>query len=82
VADSFRLGVQITAPIIVAGVSYYLGLGILGRLMPQLPVFFFGMPIQIMMQIYILMTSLSAIMLVFLRYFENALYNFTTPLGG
>ncbi len=82
VADSFRIGIQITAPIIVSGVAYYIGLGIMGRLMPQLPVFFFGMPIQIALQMYILMTAFSAMMLVFLRYFEDAMFSFTQPLGG
>lgn len=82
VADSFRIGVQISSPLIVSGIAYYLGLGIMGRLMPQLPVFFFGMPIQIALQLSLLMFSLSALFLVFLRFFEDALYNFTTPLGG
>jgi len=82
VADSFRIGIQIASPLIVSGIAYYLGLGIMGRLMPQLPVFFFGMPIQISMQIYLLMVSLTAMMMVFLTYFSDSLYNFTTPLGG
>lgn len=82
VADSFRIGIQISSPLIVSGIAYYLGLGIMGRLMPQLPVFFFGMPIQITMQIYLLMISLSAMMMVFLRYYTDALYNFTAPWGG
>ncbi|HEY9078927.1 flagellar biosynthetic protein FliR [Magnetovibrio sp.] len=81
VADSFRIGVQISSPLVVSGVAYYLVLGIMGRLMPQLPVFFFGMPIQIAMQIWILILSLSGMMIVFMRYFEGNLYNFLIPLG-
>jgi len=82
VAESFRIGVQIASPLIVSGIAYYLGLGIMGRLMPQLPVFFFGMPIQIAMQIWLLIMSLSAMMMVFMQFFEGNLYNFTVPLGG
>ena len=82
VADSFRIGVQIASPLIVSGVAYYLGLGIMGRLMPQLPVFFFGMPIQIAMQFWLLIMSLSAMMMVFMRFFEGNLYYFAAPLGG
>jgi len=82
VADSFRIGVQIASPLIVSGVAYYLGLGIMGRLMPQLPVFFFGMPIQIAMQIWLLIMSLSAMMMVFMQFFEGNLYYFAAPLGG
>ena len=82
VADSFRIGVQIASPLVVSGVAYYLGLGIMGRLMPQLPVFFFGMPIQIAMQFWLLIMSLSAMMMVFMQYFEGNLYNFAAPFGG
>lgn len=82
VAESFALGVQMASPLIVSGVAYYLGLGILGRLMPQLPVFFFGMPIQISMQVYLLMITMSAMMMVFMRYMENGLISLTTSFGG
>jgi len=82
VADSFRLGVQLSAPLIVAGLAYYLLLGILGRLMPALPVFFFGMPIQITLQLYLFMITLSAMMMVFMRYFEDGLYSFTQAQGS
>lgn len=81
VADSFRIGVQISSPLIVAGLAYYVGLGIMGRLMPQLPVFFFGMPIQIALQFSLFMLSLSTMMLVFLRFFTDNLLNFVTSWG-
>jgi flagellar biosynthetic protein FliR len=82
VSESFAIGVQLSAPLIVSGVAYYLGLGILGRLMPQLPVFFFGMPIQITMQIYLMMVALTATMLVFMNYYESGLVELTTAFGG
>lgn len=65
VADSFALAVQISSPFMLAGTAYFLTLGILGRLMPALPVFFFGLPIQIALQIVLLALSLSTMMLVF-----------------
>jgi len=82
VAESFTLGVQLSAPLIVSGVAYYFGLGIMGRLMPSVPVFFFGMPIQIAMQFWLLIMSLSAMMMVFMQFFEGNLYYFAAPLGG
>ena len=72
IADSFALGVQLAAPAIVLGLTYYIGLGLLGRLMPQLPVFFFGLPLQISMQLWVLTVSLSGIMIVFLERFRLA----------
>lgn len=82
VAESFALGVQMSAPLIVSGLAYSVGLGVLGRLMPQLPVFFFGMPIQIVMQIYLFMVTLSAIMMVALRSLQDSLTAMTGAFGG
>lgn len=85
VSDTFRIGVQLAMPLIISGVAYYLLLGIMGRLMPALPVFFFGMPIQIIMQVYLIMVTVSGMMMVFMRYFEDGLYGFTqtqNPLFG
>jgi flagellar biosynthetic protein FliR len=65
VADSFALAAQIASPFLLAGTAHFLMLGILGRLMPALPVFFVGLPIQIATQMALLALSLSSIMLVF-----------------
>lgn len=81
VSDSFRIGIQITSPFIVAGLAYYLGLGIMGRLMPQLPVFFFGLPIQITMQLFLFIVALTSIMLVFMSFFENGILALSTAVG-
>ena len=53
VADSFALGLRLAAPFVIVGLTYYIGLGLLGRLMPQLQVFFFGLPFQVGAQIFI-----------------------------
>lgn len=72
VANSFALGLQLSTPFLVLGLVYNVGLGLLSRLMPQLPVFFFGLPIQIGLQLWLLMLSISGIVLVFLNYFSQA----------
>lgn len=79
VADSFALGVQISSPFLVAGVTHFLLLGILGRLMPAMPVFFFGLPLQIMAQLTLLALTLSAIMLAFTRNFTDTFQAFIAP---
>ena len=79
VADSFALGLQMASPFLLIAIVYYVGLGLLGRLMPALPVFFIGMPIQIMVQIWALMISVSAIMMVFLRHFQDGYAAFLNP---
>ena len=57
VADSFALGVQLAAPFVVVSLVYNIGMGLLGRLVPQLQVFFFGLPIQLSLQICVMMLT-------------------------
>jgi flagellar biosynthetic protein FliR len=71
VADSFTLGLQLSAPFLIVALTYYIGLGILGRLMPTLQVFFFGLPVQIALQIWVMMIAISGIMMVFMTRFRD-----------
>ncbi|MBL94687.1 MAG: hypothetical protein CFH06_00135 [Alphaproteobacteria bacterium MarineAlpha3_Bin5] len=71
IADAFALGLQLAMPVAVVSLIYYIGLGILGRLMPQLPVFFFGLPFQLTVQIWIMSITVSGLMIVFLRQFSE-----------
>jgi flagellar biosynthetic protein FliR len=48
VAASFRLGIEIAAPFIVLGTVFFVGLGLVARLVPQLQVLFITQPLQIM----------------------------------
>ncbi len=77
VMDSFALGIQLASPFLIVGLTYYIGLGLLGRLMPALPVFFVGLPLQVMIQITVLMMALSGMMMVFLRNFQEGLLAFS-----
>ena len=47
-AAAFRIGVQLSAPFLVFGLVFNLGLGVLARLMPQMQVYFVGMPLSIL----------------------------------
>ncbi len=79
VADAFALGLQLSAPFLLVALVYYIGLGILGRLMPTLQVFFFGMPFQISAQFWVLTVTVSGIMMVFLERFGAAYAPFLAP---
>ena len=79
VADSFALGLKLASPFVIVGLTYYIGLGLLGRLMPQLQVFFFGLPFQIGLQIWVLTVTVSGILVVFLRNFEEGYQDFILP---
>jgi flagellar biosynthesis protein FliR len=48
VAASFRLAIEIASPFIVLGMVFFVGLGLIARLVPQLQVLFITQPLQIM----------------------------------
>jgi flagellar biosynthetic protein FliR len=73
VAGAFRIGVQIAAPFLVFGLLFNMGLGILSKLMPQMQVFFVGMPLSILIGLLILFLVLGAVMMVFLNSMETVL---------
>lgn len=70
VAGSFSVAVQISAPFLVFGLIFYLGIGVLSRLMPQVQIFFLAMPVNILVGFILFMLLLSLIMTTFLNYFE------------
>jgi flagellar biosynthetic protein FliR len=73
VTGTFRIGVQLAAPFLVFGLLFNLGLGVLSRLMPQMQVFFVGMPLSILVGFLILLLVIGAMMMTFLDYVEGVL---------
>lgn len=78
-ADSMVLALQLSSPFLVVALTYYAGLGVLGRLMPALPLFFFAMPIQIGLQFYIMILTISGTMMVFMNHFQETFIRFVGP---
>jgi flagellar biosynthetic protein FliR len=77
VSGAFRIGIQLAAPFLVFGLLFNLGLGVLSRLMPQMQVFFVGMPLSIIVGFLILVLVLGAMMMTFLGYVEGVLHLLT-----
>jgi flagellar biosynthetic protein FliR len=71
--DSFVVGIQLAAPVLVFALVFNTGLGLVNRLVPQMQVFFVGLPIQVMVGLSVLAIALPAIMLWFLRYFREGI---------
>jgi flagellar biosynthetic protein FliR len=74
IAGAFRIGVQLSAPFLVFGMLFNIALGLLSRLMPQMQVFFVGMPLSILAGLVILMLVLAAMMTTYLVYVEDVLH--------
>jgi flagellar biosynthetic protein FliR len=79
VSGAFSLGVQLAAPMIVVAFTYYLGLGLLTRLEPNIPIFFVGLPLQILIGMVTLMLTVSAISLYFVDRVAEGIQPFLAP---
>ncbi|MEP7031473.1 MAG: flagellar biosynthetic protein FliR [Pseudolabrys sp.] len=73
IATSFKIGIQLSAPFLVFGLLFNLGLGVLSRLMPQMQVFFIGLPLSILLGFLLLVLVIGAMMGTFTGYLENVL---------
>jgi len=78
-ADAFRLGIEMAAPFIVLGTLFFVALGVIGRLVPQLQLLFVVQPLQIVGGLCALIVVLGAGMRWFLETFAQ---QFTTLIGG
>lgn len=77
--ETFKVGTQFAAPLIVFGLVFYTGLGLLSRLVPQLQVFFVGQPVQVLVGVWLLLVTLPLIISLFLRFFEGTLMPYVQP---
>jgi len=73
IAVAFRIGIQLSAPFLVFGLLFNLGLGVLSRLMPQMQVFFIGLPLSILLGLLLLVLVIGAMMGTFVSYLEGVL---------
>jgi flagellar biosynthetic protein FliR len=80
-AGAFKIGIQLSAPFLVFGLLFNLGLGLLSRLMPQMQVFFVGMPLSILVGFLILFFVLAAMMGTYLNSVEGVLRELAPHAG-
>src|SRR6201991_2017354 len=74
-AVAFKFGLQLSAPFLVFGLVFNIGLGVLARLMPQMQVYFVGVPLSIFAGFLILALILAAMMGTFLDYFIRVMHD-------
>src|SRR5215212_4174553 len=73
-AAAFRIGMQLSAPFLVFGVVFNIGLGVLARLMPQMQVYFVGVPLSILAGFLVFALVITALMGTFLDYFVGVMH--------
>jgi flagellar biosynthetic protein FliR len=77
VSSTFLLGIQIATPFLAFGFIFNLALGLVARLMPQVQVFFVAMPLQIVIGLIALGSTVGIGMVMFLNRFESVLTTFS-----
>ncbi len=75
-AKTFVLSFQIASPFVAVALIFYLGMGLLARLMPQVQIFFVAMPLNISVGLIVMSLALPAVILWFAGRFEETLLPF------
>ena len=76
-AAAFKIGMQLSAPFLVFGLVFNIGLGVLARLMPSMQVYFVGVPLSIMIGFLIFAFVLAGMMATYLNYFIGVMHELT-----
>ncbi len=70
---SFIMGFKLGSPFVAFTVVFYVGMGLISRLMPQLNIFFLSLPLQIYLGLGLLLITIPMIILWFTKYYEEGL---------
>lgn len=76
VADSFSLGLQLAAPVIVFSLVFNLAVGLVGRVMPAFQIFFVASPLSVILGLSLLALSLGGIAMVWTDRYRDLLMIF------
>ena len=78
VSDVFLISLQLSTPLLVIGTLLFLGAGVLARLMPTIQIFFLITAPQLMVCLFMLSTTISAIMLWYMEFYREKLLTIFT----
>jgi flagellar biosynthetic protein FliR len=68
--ETFALGIQLTAPVIVFGLVFNIAAGFIGRVMPQFQIFFVATPLTVLLGLSVFALSLGAFGLIWIDRFR------------
>jgi flagellar biosynthetic protein FliR len=74
VSKMWNLGIQLSLPFLLINLVMMVGAGILAKIMPQLQIFFFILPLQIIVGILLLIASLSGLLFYFLDFLQEEIF--------
>ena len=73
---SFVLGIEIAMPFFVIGLLMYVALGVIQKLLPQIQMFLIALPLQVWGGLLIMSLTVSSLLAIWLRYFDETLVAF------
>jgi len=76
VSNSFALGLQLAAPVVVFSLIFNIATGLVGRVMPQFQIFFVATPMMVLFGLSIFALSLGAIGMVWVDHYRDLLMQF------
>jgi flagellar biosynthetic protein FliR len=76
VASSFKLGLQLAAPVVVFSLIFNIAAGLVGRVMPQFQVFFVVTPLIVLFGLSIFALSLGVIGMVWVDHYRELISQF------
>ncbi|MEQ1608563.1 MAG: flagellar biosynthetic protein FliR, partial [Hyphomonadaceae bacterium] len=77
VSNSFRLGIQIAAPVLIFSLVFNVALGLVSRLIPQVQIFMTAMPLSVMLGLAVTALGLGGGMMVWLQEMDRQMHIFT-----
>lgn len=72
-SDGFVIAFKMSAPLTIIGLCVFLAGGLMGRLMPNMQVFFVIIPLQIYVGFFFVAATLTTAMMLYLRFFEDTI---------
>lgn len=76
VSQSFKMGVQLSAPVAVFGLIFNIAIGLIGRVMPQFQVYFVASPLMVLFGLSIFAITLGVVGLVWVDGYRVLIRNF------
>jgi flagellar biosynthesis protein FliR len=80
VAKSLTLGAEMAAPFLVIGTLFFVALGIMQKLLPQVQVFIVAMPIQIIVGLALMALTFGGMLVVWTQQVELLAAGFTPKI--
>jgi len=76
VSQSFKMGLQLSAPVAVFGLIFNIAIGLIGRVMPQFQVYFVASPLMVLFGLSIFAITLGVVGLVWVDGYRVLIRNF------